>query len=349
MIRSLSIVFLPIGFLLASLAVTGAAAQTPPAEKPAMEKPAEAKLVDAVSPEKTGGAGEKTGSAAAADIPPLPVMHEGRQMEDMGTVVLRTIDKLSARAHTFDIPVDKTVKFGNSLFIKARACRRSSPLDQPESAAFLQIWERKPAEQTSHWIFSGWMFGSNPSLSYMDHPVYDVWVIECKNAVTSAKAEAFSSEKIPEHAPAKDLAAATAAVSGKPAADASTADKPVADSVKKPDAGTVDDKPVAESKPAAAVKPAATVKPAESTPLTPEQSREAAERALTEQSFDEADKPAPKSGATPAATPATAPADTAATPAGEVPPVDKPAPVPAIDKLPGSFEDGEDSKNLPED
>ena len=104
-----------------------------------------------------------------------PAHADGRQMEETSTVVLRTIDKLSARAHTFDIPVDKTVKFGNSLFIKARACRKSSPLDTPESAAFLQIWERKPSEQTAHWIFSGWMYGSNPSLSYMDHPVYDVW------------------------------------------------------------------------------------------------------------------------------------------------------------------------------
>ena len=38
---------------------------------------------------------------------------------------LRTIDKLSARTHTFEIPVSKTVKFGKSLFIKARACRSS--------------------------------------------------------------------------------------------------------------------------------------------------------------------------------------------------------------------------------
>ena len=133
---------------------------------------------------------------------PLPAFAEGRQMEDTPTVVLRTVDKLSARTHTFDIPVDKTVKFGNSLFIKVRACRRASPLDKPESAAFLQVWERKPSEDSSNWIFSGWMFASNPSLSAMDHPVYDVWVIECKNASTSAKSqETFSSETAPTHAP----------------------------------------------------------------------------------------------------------------------------------------------------
>lgn len=124
-----------------------------------------------------------------------------RQMEDMSFVVLRTIDKLSARTHTFEIPVDKTVKFSKSLFIKARACRKASPLDKPENAAFLQIWERKPNEDDAQWVFSGWMFSSSPSLSAMDHGVYDVWVIECKNAATSEKEE-FSSETVPEGAPA---------------------------------------------------------------------------------------------------------------------------------------------------
>lgn len=126
-----------------------------------------------------------------------------RQMDEMNIAVLRTIDKVSARTRTFDVPVDKTVKFGSSLFIRLRACRKSSPIDQPESAAFLQIWEKKPTDDKSHWVFSGWMFASNPSLSAMDHPVYDVWVIDCKNAATSVKSQDFSSEKAPEGAPVK--------------------------------------------------------------------------------------------------------------------------------------------------
>lgn len=137
-----------------------------------------------------------------------------RQMEDMGIAVLRTIDKVSAVTRTFEVPVDKTVKFGTSLFIRLRACRKSSPMEQPENAAFLQIWERKPETEKSDWVFSGWMFASNPSLSAMDHPVYDVWVIECKNAATSSKPQDFTSEMAPEapeksaeDAPAKDEAA----------------------------------------------------------------------------------------------------------------------------------------------
>ena len=127
--------------------------------------------------------------AASPDAPVDPkaaeIFGDGkrkRQMTDRSIVKLRTIDKLSARTHTFEIPVSKTVKFGKSLFIKARACRSSSALDEPENAAFLQIWERLPEPDArtgdeSRWIFSGWMFSSSPSLSAMQHPIYDVWVI----------------------------------------------------------------------------------------------------------------------------------------------------------------------------
>lgn len=139
------------------------------------------------------------------------------EMEDTSIAVLRTVDKVSARTHTFDIPVDKTVKFGASLFIKARACRKSSPLDKPESAAFLQIWERKPHEEEAHWIFSGWMFASNPSVSVMEHPVYDVWVIACKNNLTTVKSDTFSSETAPVAKPEETPVSATDVESVAPA------------------------------------------------------------------------------------------------------------------------------------
>ena len=140
----------------------------------------------------------------------LPVF-AASPMENMGVVALRTIDKLSARTLTFDIPVGKTVKFGESLFIRVQACRKSAPIDQPESAAFLQIWERKSYEDESRWVFSGWMFASSPSLSALQHPVYDVWVIDCKKSATTAKSEDFTSESAPAAAPADTSAEEPAA------------------------------------------------------------------------------------------------------------------------------------------
>lgn len=98
-------------------------------------------------------------------------------MEDYTIVKLQSLDKVTARTMTFEVKVGSTVKFG-PLYIKARACRKAPPIETPESAAFLQIWEISP-EDKAEWIFSGWMFASSPALSPMDHAIYDVWVLDC--------------------------------------------------------------------------------------------------------------------------------------------------------------------------
>ncbi len=100
-----------------------------------------------------------------------------REMEPMPVVKLQSLDKITARSMTFEARVGSTVKFG-PLYIKVQACQKAPPVEPPESAAFLQIWE-VTAKEEAKWIFSGWMFASSPALSYMDHPIYDVWVLDC--------------------------------------------------------------------------------------------------------------------------------------------------------------------------
>lgn len=100
-----------------------------------------------------------------------------RTMEDFPVVKLKSLDKITARTETFEARVGSTVKF-DDLFIKVQSCRKSSPIEEPESASFLQIWEADEQGE-ARWVFSGWMFASSPALSPMDHPIYDVWVIDC--------------------------------------------------------------------------------------------------------------------------------------------------------------------------
>lgn len=100
------------------------------------------------------------------------------EMIDYPSVKIQTLEKSTARTDTLEAKVGETVQFG-SLYIKVQSCRKAGPLDKPESAAFLQVWEIPINAQKSEWIFSGWMFASSPALSAMDHPVYDVWVLDC--------------------------------------------------------------------------------------------------------------------------------------------------------------------------
>ncbi len=99
-------------------------------------------------------------------------------MEDYPSVKLQGLDKSVGRTVTFEAKVGSTIQYG-PLYIKIDSCRKAPPIEKPESAAFLQIWEVPPGEKKSEWVFSGWMFASSPALSAMDHPVYDVWVLEC--------------------------------------------------------------------------------------------------------------------------------------------------------------------------
>ncbi len=115
----------------------------------------------------------------------------GPQMIDYPIVKLRSLDKITARTVTFDAQVGSTLKFG-PIFIKVQSCRKASALDEAESAAFLQVWEVTP-EQEAQWIFSGWMFASSPGLSAMDHPIYDVWVLDCLSDLPDGVAEANDS------------------------------------------------------------------------------------------------------------------------------------------------------------
>ncbi len=94
--------------------------------------------------------------------------------------VLQGLDKITARISTIEAPIGATVSFG-ALQITARACDKRPPEEPPESAAFLEIVEVKPDEPPTT-RFIGWMFASSPALSALEHPVYDLWVIDCTNA-----------------------------------------------------------------------------------------------------------------------------------------------------------------------
>ena len=104
----------------------------------------------------------------------------------MKFVILRGLDKITAHISTFDAPIGQTVKFG-ALQITARSCDKRPPEEPPESAAFLEIVEAREGEAPQR-LFSGWMFASSPALSALENPIYDLWVLDCKNEASASGA-----------------------------------------------------------------------------------------------------------------------------------------------------------------
>ena len=98
---------------------------------------------------------------------------------ELPVAVMQGLDKITARISTFEASVGQTARFG-TLFITPRACRKRPPTETPENAVFLEIDEQKPDEEQIR-LFTGWMFASSPALNAVEHPVYDVWLLECRN------------------------------------------------------------------------------------------------------------------------------------------------------------------------
>jgi hypothetical protein len=115
--------------------------------------------------------------------PPMADAAPAGTMIDEATATLLALDKVTAQVKKLSAKVGQTVPFG-TLTIQVDACRKSSPEDSPESAAFLKITDAKPGEAPQV-VFSGWMFASSPALSAMDHPVYDISVVACGDDAAS--------------------------------------------------------------------------------------------------------------------------------------------------------------------
>ena len=111
---------------------------------------------------------------------PIP-QNDMTENQDMAksVAILRALDKITARITELQVPTgDEGVTFGN-LLIKSPQCRSNPPEETPESFVLLTIDELKK-DGKSQRIFSGWMLASSPALNPLEHPVYDVWAINCR-------------------------------------------------------------------------------------------------------------------------------------------------------------------------
>ena len=97
-----------------------------------------------------------------------------------GWAVLQGLDKVTARVTTFTLAIDEVARFG-SLEIVAKACHKPKPEEPADAIAFLQIEDIGVGKPRST-VFSGWMFASSPAVSALEHPVYDVWVLDCRDS-----------------------------------------------------------------------------------------------------------------------------------------------------------------------
>ena len=87
---------------------------------------------------------------------------------------IRAIDRITGRSFKLKVPIDTEVTCSN-LVLNIKYCYKN-PIDKEiENYAYIIVKDKKMNEL----IFQGWMFSSSPSLSSLEHPINDIWLLNC--------------------------------------------------------------------------------------------------------------------------------------------------------------------------
>ena len=91
---------------------------------------------------------------------------------------LQILDKISSKNTLIKLKNGELITF-KDLSIKSLKCKNSEFDDNPEITAYIQVKDLTDENNNEVFVFNGWMFSSSPSITPFDHPVYDVWLVNC--------------------------------------------------------------------------------------------------------------------------------------------------------------------------
>jgi hypothetical protein len=91
---------------------------------------------------------------------------------------IKILDKISSKNEPIKLVNGKEFIY-KDLAIKSMKCTNSEFDDNPETKAYIQVRDLTINDNDKVYIFNNWMFSSSPSIAPFDHPVYDIWLINC--------------------------------------------------------------------------------------------------------------------------------------------------------------------------
>ena len=91
---------------------------------------------------------------------------------------IKILDKISSKNILLKLKNGDLVTF-KDLSIKSLKCKNSEFDDNPEITAYIQVTDLNNLNNDEVFVFNGWMFSSSPSITPFDHPVYDIWLVNC--------------------------------------------------------------------------------------------------------------------------------------------------------------------------
>jgi hypothetical protein len=168
------------------LAPPPGAASAPP--RPAVPPSASLSPGQQVPPIQQGATppGQPRGTPQPADTAPQPtdevITELPSQKIPNPTAVFAGLDKITGRIIAFDVALNETVQFG-ALQVTPRVCYTRPPTENANTDSFVEVDEVTLQGEVKR-LFAGWMFAASPGLHAVEHPIYDVWLTDCKGGTT---------------------------------------------------------------------------------------------------------------------------------------------------------------------
>ena len=94
--------------------------------------------------------------------------------------ILIGLDKITAKSSEIIVDLNQTKKFG-PLEIKILKCEKAKVHNKITNVAYMQVKDLTKNENEKVFIFNGWTFSSDPSLTPFDHAIYDLQLLNCFN------------------------------------------------------------------------------------------------------------------------------------------------------------------------
>ena len=120
--------------------------------------------------------------------------------------VVQVVDKITTETNRFEVRLYRPVQY-KSLIFTLHACEATAPgeLDQ-DFIAHMEVDSQPPtpagrAKPARKSVFKGWMYASSPSVSPIEHPVYDAWLVSCRTDAPPPVAAAPKPASPPKTAP----------------------------------------------------------------------------------------------------------------------------------------------------
>jgi len=110
-------------------------------------------------------------------------LKEKKNIKDLkpSQAILIGLDKITAKSSELVVDLDETKQFG-PLEIKILKCGKVKVNNKIDSVAYMQVKDLTKSENEQVFIFNGWTFASEPSLTPFDHAIYDLQLLNCNNA-----------------------------------------------------------------------------------------------------------------------------------------------------------------------